>query len=570
MADDKRATAFDPAAPAAERDDALRALTRAHMPTAGDLLPLDVIESLQTGMDLLKAQVIPFPSERARAPQARGMQSVDLDEMQVIMQGDYYDPPLLLSPEMARRMVDQTPLLSAIVMTRQRQISRFCTPSEDDGIGFAIRHLDATHQLAPEEEASIRRLTRFFSNCGWEWNPRKRKGMKRDSFIALMAKLVRDSLTLDRAAIEAEMKRDRSLGIDGLYAIDGATLRLCTDAGFRGDPNIRALQVVNGRIATAYDADSLIFEARNPRADVRFGDYGFSELEVLVQTITGFLNAMTLNIAGFNNNTIPKGMLHLMGEYGDEELAAFKRYWGAMLRGAANAWQLPVMVSRDPQGKAQFEKFGVDFNEMYFGKWMTFLASMSCAVYSMDPAEINFESFTNGTSSLSGSDTEEKLTASKDKGLRPLLSYFEGLFTDYVVQDFGDKYCFRWIGLDPKDEARDWEARKLVLTVNELRARLGEKAHEDDKIGNAPLNPSLIGIYQQSIQPQGQDFGGGGDDYGAPSQGGPEDDDPDGAEGDEQGVPGEDQGGGGAPDDMPAPDEPDFGKALPTIYAIGG
>ena len=41
-----------------------------------------------------------------------------------------------------------------------------------------------------------------------------------------MSKLVRDSLTLDAAAIETELKAQRDLGIDGLYAVDGATIRL--------------------------------------------------------------------------------------------------------------------------------------------------------------------------------------------------------------------------------------------------------------------------------------------------------------------------------------------------------
>lgn len=586
MADDPRAVAFSPTAPEHERTDALRELTRAHMPTEADIIPPATIAEMQAGLDMLKAaRVIPFPSERTRAPAASGRQSVSLDEMQVAMAGDYYDPPSVLSPDVARRMVDQTPILSALIMTRQRQVARFCNLSEDDGLGFAIRHVDPKHSLAPEEEASIRRLTGFFRHCGWEWSPRKRKALGRDGFHAFMMKLTRDSMTLDRAPIEVEMKRDRSLGIDGLYAIDGATFRLCPPGqGYRGDRSIYALQVINGRIATAYDADSVIFEARNPRADVRFGDYGFSELDVLVQTVTGFLNAMTLNISGFQRNTIPKGILHLFGEYSDSDLASFKQYWGAMLRGAENAWVAPVMVSRDPQGKAQFEKLGVEFNEMYFGKWMTFLASIICAVFSMDPSEINFESFTNGTSSLSGDDTAEKLAASKDKGLRPLLSYFEDLFSDYIVAEFGEKYCFRWVGLDPKDEAREWEARKMVLTVDELRARLGEEKHPDETIGNAPLNPSLIGLYQQSIQPQGQDFGNAPGDFGMPGGGPGEGPGGDGEE--DQGEAGE-QGMGeqpeAGPDDaqadrpaVPAPpgrapeDEGlDFGKALPTIYTLG-
>ena len=150
---------------------------------------------------------------------------------------------------------------------------------------------------------------------------------------------------------------------------------------------------------------------------------------------------------------------------------------------------------------------------MYFAKWMTFLTSIICAIYGMSPSEINFDSFTGGnTSALSGSDTAEKLAASKDSGLRPLLAYFENLFTDYIAQEFSDKYVFRWTGLDPVDEQRMLEVRRSVLTLNEMRAEEGYQAI-DGPIGDAPLNPSLIGVWLQ-MQQQADGGQGGSDDEG--------------------------------------------------------
>jgi hypothetical protein len=200
-------------------------------------------------------------------------------------------------------------------------------------------------------------------------------------------------------------------------------------------------------------------------------------------------------------------MLHLTGNYTNQDIDAFKRYWNSMVKGVNNQWALPVMVSKDQESKASFEKFGVEFNEMYFSKWMTFLTSIICAIYGMSPAEINFDSFTAGsTSALAGSDTAEKLAASKDSGLRPVLSYFENLITDYIVSDFSDKYVFRWTGLDPADADKKHEMRKLVLTVNEARAEEGyEKL--DGPMGDAPLNTSLVGPWMQLTQQQEPDYG---------------------------------------------------------------
>lgn len=480
---------------------------------SGLVLPLSDLASIVAEVkadfaesEMMKAQVVQFPGQKRSST---GMQSVDIDELQVSRMGEYWERPSALSCDQMRLMVAQTPILEAAILTRTRQVQRFCRVQESgEGIGFAIRHGDRDHQLSKSEQESIQLLQRFVGSCGWEFNPRRRRRLKRDNFSAFMARSVRDSLIMDSAPIETEMKRDRSRGIDGFYSIDGATIRLTPEEGFRGDEDVFALQVVNGMIRTSYTLDDLVYEPRNPRTDVILSGYGMSEVELLVKIVTGFLNALQLNLRGFSDNSIPRGVLHLTGNYSQDDLVAFRRYWNSMVKGAASSWSVPVLVSKDQESKAAFENFGIEFSEMYFSKWMTFLTSIVCAVYGMAPDEINFESFTNGTSSLSGSDTEQKLTASKDKGLRPLLSYYENLITDYIIADFDDKYVFRWTGLDEEDEEKRHEMRKLILTVNEARAQEGFDKM-DGPLGEAPLNPSLVGPWMQVLQAQApEDFGG--------------------------------------------------------------
>ena len=553
------AAAFDQSAPQAERTDALAELMQNHRPIDSEVR--EVIEFInedlqdQTFRKAIADNVVPFPPNRRGKP---GMQSVDVDEYQILVNGDFIERPGALNFDSMRAMVEQTPVLSSIVMTRIRQVARFCRVQEGgSGPGFCIRHIDRDHELQASEHESIQLMQRFFDNCGWEFNPRRRRALRRDSFTQFMGKLVRDTLILDAASIETEMKRDRSLGIDGLYAVDGGTIRLCTEEGYNGADEIFALQVVQGRVRTAYTFDDLIYEPRNPRSDILSAGYGLSEVEMLVKTVTGYLNALTYNQKFFDSNSIPKGILHLTGNYDTKDLAAFKRYWNSMVKGVNNAWSLPVLVSKDQESRAGFERFGVEANEMLFARWMTFLTAVCCAIYGMDPAEINSDAFSAGTSPLSGSDTAERLAASKDKGLRPLLSYFENLFTDYVVRDFSDKYVFRWTGLDEEDEDKRHELRKMVLTVNEARAQEGYDPLEGP-IGDAPLNPSLVGPWMQLTQQQGDEQ----EDFGQP----PEGEDAEG-EGEEQGA--QDDGAGGS-DGEPTvgPDEGDQGGA-PPAEAVG-
>ena len=504
--------AHNPAAPADERQDAMTIAQKAAMPSSvADMMPVvDYIrrqaEEQEFAKALSKPNIIPFPS-RAIQNREPGMQSVFLDDRRVQTFGDYYELPGNFNFDMMRVMVDQTPILASVIMTRQRQIRRFCRVQETgQGPGFKIALKDQSQKMGDQETESVRLLESFFTNCGWETNPRQRARLRRDNFSNFMAKAVRDSLVLDSMPIETEWKRDRKLGMDGFYAVDGATIRLCTEEGYRGEDEVFALQVVQGNIRAAYTFDDLIYVPRNPRSDVIVGGYGFSETELLVKVVTGLLNAMTYNLKYFDSNAIPKGLLHLSGDYAQEDINAFKRYWNAMVKGINNAWSLPVMVSKNQESKASFEHFGVDVNEIMFSKWMTFLTSIICAIYGIAPDEINFESFTAGTSSLSGSDTEEKLINSKDKGLRPLLAYFEDLFSDYIVSEWGDKYVFRWTGLDEKPAEQAWIEEQALSTFNEARKSRGMDEIKDDW-ADAPLNQVMMGVYMQGQQSAGEDYG---------------------------------------------------------------
>lgn len=513
----------DPRAPEDERREAMAELTKANMPTNADVIPADrlapMIEFIRDSYEdqemakaLSRQNVIPFPSKAAR-DRDPGMQSVYIDDMQVGVLGDYYEKPGAFAFTQMRAMVDQTDILGAIIMTRVRQVQRFCRVQENGrGPGFQIRLKDEKANVGPDEEESIKALQGFFTNCGWESNPRQRARLKRDDFSTFMAKVTRDSLTLDSAPIETEFKKDRSLGMAGFYAVDGATIRLCTENGYRGDDEIRALQVVQGQLRAAYTFDDLIYKPRNPRTDVLVGGYGMSEVELLIKVVTNLLNAMTYNGKFFDSNSIPKGLLHLSGDYDQKDLAAFKRQWSGMTRGINNSWSMPVMVSKDQESKASFEKFGVEVDEMMFSRWLIFLTSIACAIFGIAPDEINFESFSAKNGGIgSGNDTEEKLASSKDKGLRPLLSYWEDTFSDYIVADFSDKYCFRFTGLDEEDEKQQFERNKLILTVNEMRAQDNLPAIKEGW-GDAPLNPSLIGAWQAEQQAGQEDFGTPGPD----------------------------------------------------------
>ena len=189
--DNARSILADPRAPADERYDAQAELTKSVMPTSSDLIPadqlkpmLDFIREGYADQDMTKAlsrpNVIPFPSRAVRTGED-GMQSVYIDDNQVGVMGDYYEKPGAFGFDAMRTMVDQTPILAAVIMTRIRQVQRFCRVQENGkGPGFEIRLRDKDAHMGAEQKAEKSLLQDFFTNCGFEKNPRQRARLRRE------------------------------------------------------------------------------------------------------------------------------------------------------------------------------------------------------------------------------------------------------------------------------------------------------------------------------------------------------------------------------------------------------
>ena len=147
---------------------------------------------------------------------------------------------------------------------------------------------------------------------------------------------------------------------------------------------------------------------------------------------------------------------------------------------------------------------------MEFNQWMNYLINIVCAVYAIDPAEINFANNGGaaGQSSVFESSQEQKLKNSKDKGLKPLLRFVETIINKFVISRFSADYVFAFTGLDEKTENEKAELEtkqsKVWRTVNEIRKEHGEKPLED---GDVILDPSWINYHQQKAMME-QQMGG--------------------------------------------------------------
>lgn len=431
--------------------------------------------------------------------------------------------PVGLTFEQLRMVAKSNPVIELILKTRIAQVQRYlAAPQFDYQPGFKFRFKDEGRKVTPEDRERFAWLRRYLMSCGAEFDPRKRRALQRDNLLEFAAKHLRDSLTLDAAPIEYASTRTGR--VHGFTAVDGAKVYL-TDpntgmqddyagpAEFNvltgrtsfGDPrNIVAVYAQDGVARAQYTHMDLLYPVRNKSAEEeRFG-YGVAEPETILQVSTAFLNAFTLNARNISDNSIPRGILSILGEYRDEDIATLKAQWLSQLRGASNRFRLPMLFGDAEAGAGvNFIPTGAQVDDALFSRWMTLLVAITCATYLMDPAEIGFESFSaGGASTLSGSDTEAKLTSSNDKGLHTLLTWFGGSLNE-VVEVVDDEVETYWTGLDTTKED-DQQREATIMTFGEVRERHG--------LSNEGIDPDVLGapsgvagqVYMQGLQARQQ------------------------------------------------------------------
>lgn len=463
-------------------------------------------------------------------PPMRSPKSWFFDPLSLQYSLGYKDRRYSVTYDTLKRISQGLAIVSAIINTRSAQVAQFAQPYRwTKSLGFIIRHKDPDHSTTPAEVAFIKELEQFILNCGRaERNPYSR--IERDDFETFLRKIVRDSLTFDQCTFE--IIPDRSGLPFEYYATDASSIRFASDdryvgvnasytqregfvpsvpARFTGlyegreygtqtadGQRVQYVQIINGQIENIFGRNDLAFGVRNPRTDIYIQGYGYGELEQLITIVTAHLNAEEYNRKFFTQGSSPKGILNMKGDnWTPEQLEAFRRHWMAQVSGVENSWKTPILQSEGIEW--------VDLNksnaEMEFGKWMEYLIKISCGVYLIDPAELNFDLHGGVQQTpLFESSQEWKLKASRDRGLKPLLRFIAKLLNKNIIDQIDDHFTLEFVGLDEMSEQEKHEMLveqiSSYMTLNEARRSLDLP---DLPGGDVPMNP----VYMQALEAQG-------------------------------------------------------------------
>ena len=256
-------------------------------------------------------------------PNSGKIQSVFFDPNDLSGNGKgFKDSKGILSFEILRRM-GNIHIIRSIVNTRIEQIQNFLHFSEDDQKeGFTIRKRtslfkESKKEISSAEKKKIEEIVEFLMNSGFN-----EKWDNIDDFQTFVRKIAFDSLTLDQLAFE--VVRDKGWNIKKYRAVDASLIRFLDSVDPKQRERLEDYRFKGylPRFCMTWDDQILInpttkepilyypwelgFGIRNKSSDIRKNGYGTSELEILVELITGILWSVQYNMNNFSIGSTPK------------------------------------------------------------------------------------------------------------------------------------------------------------------------------------------------------------------------------------------------------------------------
>lgn len=393
--------------------------------------------------------------------------SIFWDPYAIVEQLGYKEKPSSVTYQTLQTMVWKVPIISAIIQTRVNQVSAFATPQAHRfDPGFRIRLRDAQAKPTRADRKFALEMERLLMMNGV-----RDDGRGADNFEAFLRKISRDSLIYDQACFEVTKGRDGKPA--RWYAVDASTIRRADTKKLfpTGDLDETAyVEVYDNAVIAEYTREEMGFMVRNPRTDIRSQGYGMSELELLISTITSILYAWNYNQNAFSQGSLQKGLLNLKGAIPEAQLRAFRRQWYQQLSSVENAWRTPILNADE----VQWHSMQGSNKDMEYSAWMDFLIKVACAVYQMDPIEVNFKYGGGGNRSMFDTGNRSKLVESKDRGLRPLLRHVAREIDKMIIWPIHPDFTFEFVGLDamtPKELADlNTQRVRTIYTIDEVRA----------------------------------------------------------------------------------------------------
>jgi hypothetical protein len=431
---------------------------------------------------------------------------------------DWLDPVLMVDPavqgtqhpgtrgaamsfEILRGMA-AVPVIDGIITTRLSQLAPFTRRMRNHNEpSFYVRMRDRGKPPSTAARKKIAALEAWIETCG---DPMAQEDPTFETFVA---KIMRDSLTLDQAC--AEILLDKKGNPAAMIPVDAATIRYALPsekemlAGRRSTLERKYIQVLNTKKVAEWEPERFMFGIRRPRTDLNSNFYGWPELEVIARNVNYLLQAEFYNAANFTNGMHASGIIAIMSAMDKHAFYQLDMKMRQALSGAHNAHRT-MFLQLNPNEKEDIKpiQFSQTNKDMEFSNWVSWLLKIVAGAYQMDPAEINFiYGNENQRSTLGNVDAQDRISASKERGLPILLSKLASWLNRKVIYRLDPDFELAFNGFDEKNPLTqaDLDERMLrtSISLNELRAQQDRPTLGDHWIFNTPLNPVAVNVLSQ-------------------------------------------------------------------------
>ncbi len=414
-------------------------------------------------------------------------------------------------------------IIKAVINTRIEQVQNFLKYNNDDQKpGYKIRYkqtpgveadVNTKKEMSKEDMRKVEYIVKFLEDGGendkWECE---------DNFQEFTRKVLNDSLRLDQLCFE--VVRARNFEVKKYRAVDGALIRQLDT----NDPRYSQMfeqfrwhgylpryamvwdgQIIRHPVTNEYVAFypwELGYGIRNKTSNVLRNGYGCSELETLMEIVTWVLWGMQYNGNFFKQGSQPKGFINVKNQNIDGgTLNEFRQEWKQTMSTVYNSHKIPVIQGID----LEWIDLQQTNRDMEFTEWIKFLMVLVCAVYRMDPSELGFQ-FQDAARVWGQEGQRERLDHSKQKGLTPLLIFYQNILNKYIISEIDDRLELVFTGIEIEDEATQ-------VDLDKKKSEAGFVSLEDmfEKYSGRKFNPEKDTILNQVYQSAQQAKMMGGD-----------------------------------------------------------
>ena len=434
-----------------------------------------------------------------------------------------YKPKInFLAPLVLQQVSRKNSIVASVIDLRGNQVAAACKkPVDRFDVGFKIAPKDSDIEPDPAE---IREIEEFIINTGKKEDRPMEDRMTFDQWGYMVA---RDFQLYGHAAIEkiktatGDLHSFLPLPGESIYFADkeakATIIKQLADTykqtydknakqikGLENDADIKFVQVLEGKVVEGFTEDELTFARYVLESDIALNGYCVGPLERAIGSIISHLQIENHQKQFFTHGTASKGVLVIKGDVAPNTLKALQQQWNNQITGPLNAWRTPILAGIEG---ADWLSLTASNRDMEYAAWQDYVLRVVFSCFAVDPEEVGFGYLSKGTEqrSMGESSNEWKITASRDRGLRPLLNRIAAIVNEDIIPaynpEYAKKYDFKFVGLDAETRTEELSRQQIETTVH---STLNEARKESEKEslefgGNLILNPLYIQTLQMNM-----------------------------------------------------------------------